>query len=186
MSARRIILAIALCTAMTASAYAAEPDVSYRPGPDDVLYVSVWKDEALTREVVVRPDGKISFPLIGDVAVQGRTISEVREEIQAKMNEFAPDAPVSIMVVKINSPKVFIVGKVLRPGVYLMSDKMSVMQALSLAGGFTPFSAKDDILVLREARGKLQSLPFDYDAVAKGKHLEQNIDLIAGDTIVVP
>lgn len=186
MSIRSTFLAITLSLFISASAYAAEQNTDYSPGPDDVLLVSVWKEEALTREVVVRPDGKISFPLIGDVAVQGRTIGEVREEIQAKMDEFSPGAPVSIMVLKINSPKVYIVGKILRPGVYLMSDKMTVMQALALAGGFTPFSAKDDILILREARGKLQTLPFDFDAVAKGKHLEQNISLIPGDTIVVP
>jgi len=185
MSPRNILLAFAICLVMASSALA-ESEKAYSPGPDDVLMISVWKDEALTREVVVRPDGKISFPLIGDVVVQGRTVDEVRDEIQTKMDEFSPGAPVSIMVTKVNSPKVFVVGKVLRPGVYLMTDRMTVVQALALSGGVTPFAASDDIIVLREARGKTQTLPFDYDAVAKGRYLEQNIYLNRGDTIVVP
>lgn len=186
MIARSTTLALVLSLLLSVSAFAADVNLDYKPGPDDVLLISVWKDEALTKEVVVRPDGKISFPLVGEIQVKGRSVGEVREEIQAKMDEFSPGAPVSIMVQKINSPKVFIVGKVLRPGAYLMPENMTVMQALALAGGFTPFSAKDDILVLREARGKLQSMPFDYEAVAKGKNLEQNIVLSPGDTIVVP
>lgn len=185
MTTRKLLLALALCL-VTASSALAEPDRAYSPGPDDVLMISVWKEEALTREVVVRPDGKISFPLIGDVEVQGRTIGEIRDEIQIKMDEFSPGAPVSIMITKVNSPKVFVVGKVLRPGVYLMTERMTVVQALALSGGVTPFAASDDILVLREARGKTQTLPFDYDAVAKGRYLEQNIYLNRGDTIVVP
>lgn len=185
MSPRNILLAFAFCI-ITASSALAESEKAYSPGPDDVLMISVWKEEALTREVVVRPDGKISFPLIGDVDVQGRTIGELRDEIQAKMDEFSPGAPVSIMITKVNSPKVFVVGKVVRPGVYLMTERMTVVQALALSGGVTPFAASDDIIVLREARGKTQTLPFDYDAVAKGKYLEQNIYLNRGDTIVVP
>ena len=174
---------ICLCCASTAQA---QSKTTYTLGPEDVLSISVWKDEALTREVVVRPDGKISFPLIGEINVSGRSVKDVQDEIGKRMEEFAPSAPVSVMAIKILSPKIFIVGKVGRPGMYVMFERMTVMQALALAGGFTPFSSTGDILILRDVNGKQQALRFDYDAAAKGKHLEQNILLDRGDTIVVP
>jgi len=187
MGVRKILFASVVCLFWATAVYASDvTDSSYFPGPDDVLVVSVWKEEALKNEVVVRPDGKISVPLVGDILVQGRSVEEVRQEIQTKMDEFSPGAPVSVMVTKVLSPKVYVVGKVLRPGMFLMPENMTVMQALALAGGFTPFAARGDILVLHEARGKTQSLPFDFDAVAKGKALEQNIYLNRGDTVVVP
>jgi len=174
---------ICLCCATAAQA---QSKLTYTLGPEDVLSISVWKDEALTREVVVRPDGKISFPLIGEINVNGRSVNDVQAEIQKRMDEFAPGAPVSVMAFKILSPKIYIVGKVGRPGMYVMFERMTVMQALALAGGFTPFSSTGDILILRDVNGKQQYLNFDYDAVAKGKRLEQNILLERGDTIVVP
>lgn len=186
---RARILALALLMTLCAAAQAqAQPKAApFALGPEDVLSISVWKDEALTREVVVRPDGKISFPLIGDIQAQGRTVDDVRAEIQARIGEFVPGAPVSVLVLKIQSPKIYIVGKVGRPGMYVMFERMTVMQALALAGGFTPFSATADILILRPLEGgRQQSIPFDYDAVAKGKALQQNILLNTGDTIVVP
>jgi len=185
MRARILAFALLISLSWTASALA-ESKTAYTIGPEDILAISVWKDEALTREVVVRPDGRISFPLIGDIPVQGRSVEEVRAEIQSRINEFVPGSPVSVMALQIKSPKIYIVGKVGRPGMYIMFERMSVMQALALAGGFTPFSSTGDILILRMAEGKQQSLTFDYDAVSKGKHLEQNILLQKGDTIVVP
>lgn len=182
---RTMLVSFALCLAL-ASQVLAEVPKSYTPGPDDVLQISVWKEEALTREVIVRPDGSISFPLVGDIKVQDRSIDDIREELQGKIDEFAPGAPVSVVVIKVNSPRIYVMGKVLRPGVYPLTERMTVTQALALAGGFTPFASRDDILLLREARGTTQTLPFDYDAVAKGKHLEQNVQLQRGDTIVVP
>lgn len=181
----RLALAALICLCWAATALA-ESKLVYTLGPEDVLGISVWKDEALTREVVVRPDGKISFPLIGDVVANGRTVEDVRQEIQNRINEFVPGSPVSVMALKILSPRIFIVGKVGRPGMYVMFERMTVMQALALAGGFTPFSSTGDILILRDAGGKQQTINFDYDAVAKGKRLEQNILLNRGDTIVVP
>lgn len=186
MNVRNFIFIAAILALCASSAFAADVDSSYKPGPDDVLLISVWKEEALTREVVVTPDGNVTFPLIGEVMVKGHTLEEVRKEVQTKIEEFSPGAPVSIMVIKVNSPKVYVTGKVLRPGAFLMSENLTVMQAIALAGGFTPFAERGDILILREARGKTQSMPFDYDAVAKGKHLEQNIILNRGDNIVVP
>lgn len=188
MRARTLALAVLMCLSLAATGLAEtkDPKRVYTLGPEDVLGISVWKDEALTREVVVRPDGKISFPLIGDINVIGRTVEEVRAEIQKRIDEFVPNAPVSVMVLKIMSPKIYIVGKVGRPGMYVMAERMTVMQALALAGGFTPFSATADILILRDVGGKQQALNFDYDDVAKGKRLEQNFLLNTGDTIVVP
>lgn len=185
MHARTLASALLLCLCLAAPALA-ESKTAYTIGPEDILAIGVWKDEALTREVVVRPDGKISFPLIGDITVQGRSVEDVRTEIQGRMNEFVPGSPVSVMALQIKSPKIYIVGKVGRPGMYIMFERMTVMQALALAGGFTPFSSTGDILILRGAEGKQQTMTFDYDSVAKGKRLEQNIVLQKGDTIVVP
>ncbi len=185
MRMRTLALAAALCLCWAAAAQAG-PKTTYTLGPEDILSISVWKDEALTKEVVVRPDGKISFPLIGDIAVDGRTVEDVRKEIQARIDEYMPNTPVSLMVLKIFSPKIYIVGKVGKPGMYIMFERMTVMQALALAGGFTPFSATADILILRDEDGKQKTLHFDYDDVAKGKRLEQNVLLNRGDTIVVP
>ena len=155
-------------------------------GPDDLLEISVWKDETLTRQVVVRPDGNISFPLIGDVRVQGRTVEEVRKEIEEKIRGYVPDAPVAVMVIQVNSPKIYVVGKVAKPGVYLMTVPLRVMQALAMAGGITPFSDSDNILILREEDGRQKMMQFDYSKVAAGKNLEQNVYLNASDTVVVP
>lgn len=187
-SATLFIAAIfVLCLAAAALAQGeGRAKAAFTVGPEDILDVSVWKDEALSKEVVVRPDGKISFPLIGDVQAQGRTVEQIRQEIQQRIEDFVPGAPVSVMALQIRSPKIYIVGKVLRPGMYVMFERMSVMQALALAGGFTPFSSTADILVLRDEGGRQKTLRFDYDDVAKGKALEQNILLNTGDTIVVP
>ena len=155
-------------------------------GPEDILEISVWKDEALTKQVVVRPDGWISFPLIGDIKAVGRTVEELRQEIQTRIKSYIPDAPVTVMVIKVGSPKVYVVGKVAKPGVYIMGEPMRVMQVLAMAGGATPFADKNSILIIREENSKQRIYNFDYNKVANGKELEQNISLRPGDTIVVP
>ena len=118
-------------------------------GPEDLLEISVWNDETLNKQVIVRPDGKISFPLIGDVLVQGRTVEEVRQEIENKVRPYVPDAPLTVMVIRVSSPKLYVVGKVVKPGVYIMPEPLRVMQALAMAGGITTFSDSDDILIIR-------------------------------------
>jgi len=155
-------------------------------GPEDLLEISVWNDETLTKQVIVRPDGKISFPLIGDVLVQGRTVEEVRQEIENKVRPYVPDAPLTVMVIRVSSTKVYVVGKVVKPGVYIMSEPIRVMQALAMAGGITTFSDSDDILIIREENGQQKIIKFDYSRVADGKALEENIYLKPGDTVVVP
>jgi polysaccharide export outer membrane protein len=155
-------------------------------GPEDVLEISVWKDEALTKQAVVRPDGMISFPLVGDIQAQGRTVEELRLAVEDKIKTFVPDAPVTVMVIQVGSPKVFVVGKVARPGVYIMGQTLRVMQVLAMAGGATPFADKDDILIIRKENSQQKSFKFNYSKVAHGEDLEQNIFLKPGDTVVVP
>jgi len=155
-------------------------------GPEDVLEISVWKDETLTKQVVVRPDGKISFPLIGEIQAAGRTVEDLRKEIIKKLSEFISDPVVTVMVIGINSYKIYVIGKVNKPGAYTVGRPVNVMQALSMAGGFSPFAHLDNISILREQNGKQIRIKFNYKEVAKGKHLEENILLKRGDVIVVP
>lgn len=155
-------------------------------GPGDVLEISVWKDEALTKQVVVRPDGMISFPLIGQIAAEGRTVEELQTEVQRRISRYVPDAPVTILVVEIGSPKIYVVGKVNKPGVYIMGHFLRVMQALAMAGGTTTFADRDDIMIIREEKGRQIIMKFNYDKVASGRDLHKNITLRPGDTIVVP
>ena len=162
------------------------PGARFLLGPEDELEISVWKDEALTKRVVVRPDGKISFPLIGDITSAGRTVEELRQDIEKRIKVYVPDSPLTVLMLKIASPKVYVVGKVARPGVYIMGQPTRVMQALAMAGGMTTFAKEDDILVIREEGGKQRHIPFDYGRVAAGKDLDKNIELRPGDTIVVP
>lgn len=158
----------------------------FRLGPGDLLEVSVWKDEALSRQVVVRPDGKISFPLIGDVVATGRTVDQLRKAVEAKIKVFVPDSPVNVMVVQVGSPKVYVVGKVAKSGLYIMGEPLRVMQVLAMAGGMTPFAKKDDIIVIRQQQAGQKVFKFNYSQVADGQDLDQNIRLQPGDTVVVP
>ena len=167
-------------------ALVAQVDPGYRLGAEDVLLVSVWKDEQLTREVVVRPDGMFSFPLVGDVQAEDRTVEAVRDDLVKRLTKYIPNANVSVAVTKIVSYKVYVVGRVNKPGEYLVGHYTDVLQALSLAGGLTPFAAENDIKVMRRVKGTQQSIPFRYGDLRKGKDLEQNILLQRGDVVMVP
>jgi len=158
----------------------------YPLGPEDVLEISVWRDEALTKQVIVRPDGCVSFPLIGDIQASGLSVEQLRRVIQDKIAEYVPDTPVSVMLMQIGSAKVYVVGKVNRPGMYIMGHAMTVTQALALAGGLNAFADEDSIQVLRTVDGAQRAIIFDYGRVASGKNLESNIVLKPHDTIVVP
>lgn len=161
-------------------------DPGYRLGAEDVLMVSVWKDEQLTREVVVRPDGMFSFPLVGDVRALDRTVEEIRADLVARLTKYIPNANVSVAVTKVMSYKIYVMGRVNKPGEYLIGHYTDVLQALSLAGGLTPFAAENDIKVMRRVDGEQRSIPFRYGDVRKGKDLEQNIVLQRGDVVMVP
>jgi polysaccharide export outer membrane protein len=160
---------------------------SYRLQPGDLLEISVWKEETLRREVLVRSDGGLSFPLAGDLSVSGLTPEDVRHELEARLGKFIPDVTVSVAVQQINGNQVFVVGRVNRPGVYKFDRPVDVMQALSLAGGATEFAGVDAIRILRRAAdGHQHTFDFAYSDVARGRHLDQNIVLKSGDTVVVP
>jgi polysaccharide biosynthesis/export protein len=187
MKSTKIVFAAALSLLLCASAPAeAQGKGRFVLGPGDVLEISVWRDDALTREVAVRPDGNISFPLIGDVMASGKTVDELRLVIQDKLKSYVPDAPVSVLTRQINSTKVYVVGKVNQPGAYLMSHPLTVMQLLAMAGGLNAFADQSKILILRENGNKQEAMTFDYKRVAGGRELDLNIPLLPNDTIIVP
>jgi polysaccharide export outer membrane protein len=161
-------------------------DPNYLIGPQDVLDVSVWKEPELTRTVPVRPDGKISLPLLNDVQAAGLTPSQLAAQITTSLKKYVTDPQVTIIVAVINSQRVFIIGEVLRAGAFPLLPGMTVLQALSSAGGFTQFASLGKIYVLRNENGKQTKYPFNYKAAINGKQVEQNLVLKAGDTIVVP
>jgi polysaccharide export outer membrane protein len=161
-------------------------DPGYLLGPEDVLLISVWKDDHLTREVVVRPDGMISFPLVGDLAAEGKTVDELRSDLVRRLVKYIPTVNVTVAVTKVLSYKIYVVGRVTKPGEYLVGHYTDVLQALSLAGGLTPFAAENDIKVIRRVMGQQQVFAFRYGDVRKGRDLEQNILLQRGDVVMVP
>jgi polysaccharide biosynthesis/export protein len=172
--------------AMGASEIVPVVDPGYRLGAEDVMLISVWKDEQLTREVVVRPDGMFSFPLVGDIQADDRTVEEIRADLVKRLIKYIPNPNVSVAVMKVLSYKVYVVGRVTKPGEYLLGHYTDVLQALSLAGGLTPFAAENDIKVIRRIKGHLQTFPFRYGDLRKGQDLEQNILLQRGDVVMVP
>ena len=161
-------------------------DPNYLIGAQDVLDVSVWKEPELSRQVPVRPDGKISLPLLNDVQAAGLTPTQLAAQITAGLDKFMTAPQVTVIVSQINSQRVYILGEVGHAGAYLLLPGMTVLQALSNAGGFTPFSNVKNVYVLRQVNGKQQKLFFNYKEVVSGKRTEQNIELKPGDTIVVP
>jgi polysaccharide export outer membrane protein len=164
----------------------ATEDPGYVIGEEDVLNISVWKEPEITRTVPVRPDGKISLPLINDVQAAGLTPMKLAAEIAEKLRKFIPDVEVTVIVTQINSRRYYILGEVGRPGAFTLLPNMTVLQALSSAGGFSQFADTKNIYVLRSENGKQVKLPFNYRDVVKGQRVEQNIVLKPGDTIVVP
>ena len=159
---------------------------SYKIGPGDVLRISVWKEEGMDQEVLVKPDGGITFPLAGDIKANGLTTEQLTELLKSKLSRYIPNPVVTVSVIQSISNKIYVVGKVNRPGEYQATHYMDVLQALSLAGGLTPYAESDEIKIIRRQDGKKIIFDFDYDEVISGKKLEMNIILQAGDTIAVP
>ena len=162
------------------------PGGPYQIGAGDVLDISVWKDEAQTKTVVVLPDGTISFPLIGQVVAEGKTVAQLTEEIRQKVSQFMPDPVITVIVHQVNSMLIYVVGRVNNPGRFLLSTNINVLQAITMAGGLNPFAKRDRITIMREEGEKTTILPFNYDEVAVGENLQQNIRLRRGDVVVVP
>ena len=172
--------------ASAATAKAATQDPNYVIGAQDVLDVSVWKEPEVSRLVPVRPDGKISLPLLNDVQAAGLTPAQLAAQITVALKKYVTSPQVTVIVTTINSQRIYIIGEVTRPGAFPMLPGMNVLQGLSSAGGFTQFAKTKSIYVLRMENGKQQKYPVNYKEVVSGKHPDQDILLKAGDTIVVP
>jgi polysaccharide export outer membrane protein len=164
----------------------ATTDPAYQIGPEDVLDISVWKEPDVSRVVPVRPDGRISLPLINDVQAAGSSPQQLAKTISEKLRKYLNEPQVTVIVTQINSQRVFVVGEVLKAGAFPLIPGMTVLQALSSAGGFTTFADVKKIHVMRLHDGKHVELPFNYREVLKGDNADQNIKLEPGDTVVVP
>ena len=158
----------------------------YTIGPDDVLGIVFWKDAEMTQDVTVRPDGNITLPLIRDIRAVGLKPEELREIITKAAAKFIADPNVTVVVRQINSRNVFVMGQVTRPGNFPVSGEMRVLQVLAVAGGLTEYANGKKISITRNENGKQSTFFFNYNDVAKGKNLNQNIVLKPGDTVVVP
>ena len=169
-----------------APAPASAAEGQYRLQPGDVLLVSVWKEPDLTTEVLIRPDGALSYPLAGEFAAANRSVEEVRAELQKRLREYVPEAVVTVTPRSLAGNRIFIIGKVARPGDFSLNRPIDVMQALALAGGTTPFADLSDIRILRRENGRQRVLEFRYGDVERGRRLEQNVLLQGGDTLIVP
>lgn len=180
----RVCLAACICIAGAGQAYAQQS--SYQVKPGDILEISVWKEPDLTREVLVRPDGAFSFPLVGEVDARNKSVSELTKTVSERIARFIADAVVTIAVKQINGNKVYVLGQVNKPGEFIVNPSVNVMQALSMAGGTTPFAATGSIVVLRGRGAQQSALPFRYADVVRGRSLESNIELMSGDVVVVP
>jgi polysaccharide biosynthesis/export protein len=154
--------------------------------PGDVVQVVVWKDQDLQGDVLIRPDGGLSFPLAGDVVAAGRTVDAVRADIEQRIRHYLPDGVVTVAVKQVSGNRIFVIGKVNRPGDFPLTRPTDVMQALSLAGGMTVFADANAIRVLHRDRGRLTAIRFRYGDIEKGQNLDQNVLLQSGDTVVVP
>jgi len=158
----------------------------YQIEPEDVLEIGVWKEEGLQRDVLVRPDGRISFPLIGDIEVQGYSPEYVRAVISEKLIKFIPDPVVTVLVKKVAGYKVYVLGQVKNAGQFNVGRYIDVLQALAMAGGPNAYAAEEDIMVIRRGQTGMVTMPFNLGMVKSGKKLSQNIMLKSGDVVVVP
>lgn len=159
---------------------------TYQLGPEDAIEVSVWKEPELTKQLVVRADGKISYPLVGEIQAAGMTVKQLQEEISKRLAKFVTDANVTVILLKTQYYKIFVTGKVNKPGDFVVGRPTDVMQAISMAGGLTPFASPKSIVVLRRVGGKDEVFPFNYKDVSRGMSLDQNRILLPGDVVVVP
>lgn len=181
-----IFMAISAATAPAFSQDAAPARQGYQVNAGDTLEISVWKEPDLQREVLVRPDGGISFPLAGDLRAEGLTVVQIRGELESRLSRYIPDLVITVSIMDVSGNRIFVLGQVESPGVFVMNPDLDVMQALSLAGGTTPFASLKDVRILRRQGEQRIAIPFDFTEVSKGRSLEQNIVLKSGDVVVVP
>ncbi len=191
----RIIILLSFISISCATAFSAEPDSGkapeqkesyYKIGPEDVLNIFVWKDNTLTQDVTVMPDGRITFPLIGSIMAAGHSVIELRDIITEKLKDYINSPEVTVIVKQSNSRRVYTIGNLAKPGPFLLGADMTVLQALSMAGGFSEWANKKYVMIVRRIKGKDTMIRFNYEDFIEGKNLAQNILLKPGDTIVVP
>ena len=183
---KKLLMACCVIMALAYATNALAQDPNYTVKPGDLLSISVWKEPDLQKETLVRPDGSFSFPLVGEVDAKGKTVADLNKTLLTRLTKFISDPVVSVSIQAIKGNKVYVLGQVNKPGEFIMNPSVDVMQALSMAGGTTPFASLGDIVILRRTPTGKQSLPFRYNDVVKGRRLDQNIDLQAGDVVVVP
>jgi polysaccharide export outer membrane protein len=150
------------------------------------LQISVWGEEDLQGQVLVRPDGGISFPLCGDISAKNRSVVDLQEEIASRLSRYVSDPVVTVSVAQVQGNKVYVIGQVARPGFFVVNPQVDVLQALSMAGGTTPYANLNDIKILRRTGERQEVLDFRYNDVINGRRLEQNIILQSGDIVIVP
>lgn len=172
-------------TAAVSESPAVSPD-GYKLRPGDMLQISVWKETDLQGEVLIRPDGGISFALAGELEAAGRTVAELTSMLEGKIRKFIPDAVVTVTVKAAGGNRIYVIGKVTRPGDFPLIGPIDVLQALTLAGGSTPFANTNGIRILRRDGTREIAIPFRYSDIEHGRRLYQNILLKNGDTVVVP
>lgn len=169
------------------AALAADPaGADYKLHAGDKLNVSVWKELELQKDLIVAPDGKFSFPLTGEIQAAGRNVSEVRRDIEARLKKFIPEPVVNVSVLAVEGNSAFVIGQVNKPGAFVMNPQLTVLQALTLAGGGTAFAKLDNIIIIRGGDGSQDVKRFKFSQVSEGKSLEQNVLLQSGDVVVVP
>jgi len=179
-------LVSALCLFLALAASARAEDI-YRLNAGDKLRIDIWQEENLRAEVMILPDGMINFPLVGAVSAAGKTTTELAELLKQKLADFIPGPEVNVALVTLEGNVVYVIGEVIKPGPYIMSKNVNIVQALSMAGGLTPFAAKNDIHVVRKDRDNhTVSIPFRYADVEDGDKLDSIILLQSGDTVIVP
>jgi polysaccharide export outer membrane protein len=184
LSALIAVSAFAAGLAPSVSTAAAEADYVLQAG--DLVNVSVWREPDLDRTILIRPDGGISFPLAGDLMAAGKTVDQLTSDIVAKLTQYIPSPVVTVSLQENLGNRIYVAGRVARPGVYLVNQDVTVVQALAMAGGVTPFADLKDIKILRREGGLERAIPFNYKQVERGQRLEQNIVLKPGDTVLVP
>lgn len=173
---------VLLCFSHTASAQ----DAPYRLHAGDIIDVSLWKEEGMQREVLVLPDGTISFPLAGQVEAAGRTAGQVEQVLAERLQKYYPDPFITVSVLSTAGNSIFVIGEVQNPGQFLAVQPLDVMQALSLAGGLRVHADESEIKILRRRDGEQTAIPFSYGDVQTGRDLNSNIVLESGDVVVVP
>jgi len=181
-----VLAAMVFAPWSTAQGQADRPVEGYVIGPGDVLDISVWKDEALEKRVTVLPDGRISFPLIGEITAGGKTVAELADELEKKLGRYVPEVNLNVMVREVNSMLIYVIGRVNNPGRFVLNTEINVLQALAMAGGLNPFAKRSKIKIMRKKNHQTELFDFNYDDVALGNGLAQNIRLRRGDVIVVP